>query len=287
MKAYRKLLFTFGIVALLFNSVHAQDITTVEAKSSDISENLDLEVVASVFGEAKDLEDFEKRLNDPEIQISNLDLNEDEEVDYLRVVENSKNDTHVVTIQAVIGKDQYQDVAVIDVEKDDKGETTVQVVGDVYMYGPDYIITPVYVHPPVIWVWFWGTLYRPWNSPYYWGYYPSFYRPWRPYPVATYRSNVNVNINVNNTYNRTTIRHSKTSIDLQKKSRKNDFGSRNPDKSHKNRKTTSRVKMSSKTPKATGRKVQSDWKKGNKRVKTNPPARSKVKAKRTKRRGGL
>ena len=33
---------------------HAQDVTTVEASSEDISENLNLEAVASVFGDAKD-----------------------------------------------------------------------------------------------------------------------------------------------------------------------------------------------------------------------------------------
>ena len=161
-------------------NLYAQDVTTVEATDSDISENLDLEAVASIFGEAADLEDFEKKLNDPDTQISNLDLNEDGEVDYLRVVEASKDETHLVTIQAVIAEDQYQDVAVIDVEKGDADETNVQVVGDVYMYGPDYIITPVYVHPPVIVVWFWGPYYNPWRSPYYWGYYPPYYRPWRP-----------------------------------------------------------------------------------------------------------
>jgi len=112
----------------------SQDVTTVEATDSDISENLDLEAVASLFGEAEDLEDFEEKLNDPKTQISNLDLNEDGEVDYLRVVEASESETHVVFVQAVIGEDEYQDVATIDVEKDDSGETQVQVVGDVHMY---------------------------------------------------------------------------------------------------------------------------------------------------------
>jgi len=50
----------------------AQDVTTITANSDDISDNLDLEAVASIFGESKDLEDFEKRLNDPKTQISNL-----------------------------------------------------------------------------------------------------------------------------------------------------------------------------------------------------------------------
>ncbi len=273
MKTKIGLLIMVFIVAIA--NLNAQDVTTVEATDSEISENLDLEAVASVFGEAEDLEDFEKKLNDPDTQISNLDLNEDGEVDYLRVIESSKDETHLVTIQAVIEEDKYQDVAVIDVEKDSEGETQVQVVGDVYMYGPDYIITPVYVHPPVVVVWFWGPYYNPWRSPYYYGYYPPYYRPWRPYPTPRYHTNVNVHINVNNSYNKTTVRKSNTSVELQNKSRKNDFGSKNPDKSYAKRNDGSKSKqdLSNKkgtekvnSPKAenakesTGKKVQDDWK---------------------------
>lgn len=257
-------------VMLAISALKAQDVTTVEAKSSDISENLDLEAVASVFGEAKDLEDFEKRLNDPETQISNLDLNEDGEVDYLRVIEASEKGTHVITIQAVLGDDMFQDVATIDVEKGAQGETQVQVVGDVYMYGPNYIIEPVYVHPPVIWVWFWGPSYRPWRSPYYWGYYPPYYRPWHPYPPHRYRTNVHVHVNVNHTYRHTTVRRSKTSVQIQNKNRRNDYGRNNPQKSYdsRNKSTNKRAatpannaKVNSReTPTSTGRKVNDDWK---------------------------
>ncbi|MBD0403768.1 hypothetical protein [Flammeovirga sp. EKP202] len=213
--------------------VKAQDVTTVTATDDEISQNLDLEVVAAIFGESKDLEDFEKKLNDPEQQISNLDLNGDGEVDYLRVVDTSKKNTHVVTIQAVIGKDQYQDVAVIDVVKDEKGETQVQVVGDVYMYGSNYIVEPIYVHQPVIYVWFWGPYYHPWRSPYYWGYYPPYYRPWRPYPVPYYRSNVRVNINIHHKhkYRHTTVRRSKHAVKMQKQTRRRDYAKQYPNKS--------------------------------------------------------
>lgn len=262
-----KIGFLFIGVIMAFTGVRAQDVTTVEATDADISENLDLEAVASVFGEAKDLEDFEKRLNDPEAQISNLDLNEDGEVDYLRVVEASKGETHVVTIQAVIEKDKYQDVATIDVEKDSKGETQVQVVGDVYMYGPNYIIEPVYVHPPVIWVWFWGPYYNPWRSPYYYGYYPPYYRPWRPHPPHHYKRNVHVHVNVNNTYRTTTVRRSSTSVQIQNKNRRNDYGKQNPDRSYKNRSETSKNKAATPAnnsrnkdvPTTTGRKVDDDF----------------------------
>lgn len=252
-------------IMLLFSVLNAQDLTTVKAMDSDISKNLDLEVVASVFGESKDLEDFEKRLNDPKTELSNLDLNQDGEVDYLRVVDTSKGETHVVTIQAVIGKDQYQDVAVIDVEKDKEGATQIQVVGDVYMYGSNYIITPVYMHRPVIWVWFWGPYYKPWRSPYYWRYYPPYYRPWRPYSVSRYQTNVRVNINVNNTYNKTTVRKSNTTVQLQNKTRKNDYGSKNPGSSYDSRHKSTLSKQTTKstsnnTKVSTGKKVQKDWK---------------------------
>jgi len=274
----RKILGSLLIVLFIAcGNLYAEDVTTVEAKNADISDNLDLEAVASVFGDSKDLEEFEKKLNDPKTQISNLDLNEDGEVDYLRVLETSTGDTHLVTIQAVIEKDQYQDVATIDVEKKGKDETQVQVVGDVYMYGPGYIVEPVYVHPPVICIWFWGPLYSPWRSPFYWGVYPTYYRPWRPYPRHHYQRNVNVNINVNNSYNHTSVRKSKTSIDLQKKSRRNDFGVKNPDKSFskrneggKNKQVIDQKKQSSKAniskptandvKKPTGKQVQKDWK---------------------------
>jgi len=225
------------VVALIigFTSLNAQDVTTVEATDSDISENLDLEAVASVFGESEDLEDFEKKLNDPDTQISNLDLNKDDEVDYLRVIESSKNETHNVTIQAVIGKDKYQDVATINVEEGE--DRQVEVVGDVSMYGSSYVLYPVYVHPPVIIVWFWGPHYNPWRSPYYWGYYPPYYRPWRPYPTNRYRTNVHVHVNTKNSYSRTNEGNSKKEV-VDKKT---------PEKTNKE-------------VKSTGKEVQEDWK---------------------------
>lgn len=205
------------------SNFYAQDTTTVEAKNESIAENLDLEAVASVFGEAKDLEDFEKRLNDPDLKINNLDLNGDGEVDYLRILENGEENTHVVTVQAVIGKDKYQDVATIDVVKDEKEETKIQVVGDVELYGNDYIIQPVYVQPPVIVHFFWSPMYHPWHSPYYWGYYPPYYRPWRPYPPHIYRRNVHVHVNVRNSYRRTNVRYSSNAARIQSQNRRNDF----------------------------------------------------------------
>ena len=119
------------------------------------------------------------------------------------------------------------------------------------MYGPNYIVEPVYVHPPVFFVFFWGPRYNPWYSPYYYGYYPPYYRPWRPYPTSRYQTNIHVHVNVNNTYNRTTVRKSEISVELQKKSKRNDYAKKNPDKSF----AKSNKGVSNKAPIGTGGKV--------------------------------
>ena len=136
-----KKLFTLALLfSLTTMFVNAQDKTTVTANSSEISDNLDLRAIATIFGESTDLEDFEKRINDPKAQISNLDLNNDNYVDYLRVIESIEDNAHIIIVQSVIDKDMFQDVASIEVQKNkSNNKVQVQVVGDVYMYGENYI----------------------------------------------------------------------------------------------------------------------------------------------------
>ena len=180
------LLSTF--LCLLFANAIAQDKTTVSATSSDISDNLDLRAVASIFGDSKDLEDFEYRLNNPKAAISNLDLNDDFQVDYLRVIESIEGNIHLIIIQAVLGQDQFQDVATVELEKDNNNRTHIQVVGDVYMYGNNYIYEPVYNFVPIIYNYIWISNYRPYYSPWYWGYYPRHFYVWKPYSIIQSRN---------------------------------------------------------------------------------------------------
>lgn len=201
-------LFFLGCLSLLFaTNMMAQNRTTVNAMSSEISDNLDLIAVASVFGDSRDLEDFEQRLNDPSLQLSNLDLNNDNQVDYLRVIESIQGNAHIIVIQSVIGRDLFQDVATVEVQKLANNRVQVQVVGDVYMYGNNYIYEPVYVSTPVIYASFWSPRYYPYVSNFYWGYYPSYYSFWNPYPIFRYRNNIGIHINFYNTYNYVNDRH--------------------------------------------------------------------------------
>lgn len=179
----KRLTYLFAILLISSAVAWADETITVTATNSDISANLDLKVVAKLFGEAKDLEDFEKKLNDPQQALVNLDLNGDGDVDYIRVIETNNGNRHLIVLQAVLAKDIYQDVASIYVEKDEANNVSVQVIGDEYIYGTNYVIEPVYIYRPVIYDWFWGPYWTCWHSPWYWGYWPVW---WAPYACIGY-----------------------------------------------------------------------------------------------------
>ena len=205
MKRVFLLAICFGALLMVPVAAIADQTVTVTATNADISENLDLKTVATLFGQAKDLEQFEQMLNNPDSAFSNLDLNGDGDVDYLRVVETADQNRHLVVIQAVLAKDIYQDVASIFVEKDPESESvTVQVIGDEYIYGANYIIEPIYIYRPMIYDWFWGPSWVAWHSPFYWDYWPVWWHPYHCiahhlywehcywhhhyYPICSYRT---------------------------------------------------------------------------------------------------
>ena len=171
----KKLTTLLMALMLMSTMLWADETITVSANSSDISEGLDLKVVAKLFAEAKNLEEFETMLNNPDSAFCNLDLNGDGQVDYLRVIETGEGNKRLIVLQAVLAKDIYQDVASIYVEKDANDQVSVQIIGDEYVYGTAYIIEPIYVYRPLIYDWFWCDTWYAWYSPWYWGYYPDWW----------------------------------------------------------------------------------------------------------------
>jgi hypothetical protein len=224
------------VILLITTQCMAQKEITVKAENNDISNNLDLKAVATAFGESKNLEDFERKLNDYDSGICNLDLNNDGQVDYLRVIEKNENNVHVVVIQAVLDKDVYQDVASIVVDKNEyNNNTTVQVIGDPYIYGSNYIIEPAYIYTPLIFSFFWGANYYAWHSPYYWGYYPTYYRHHSPYEVNVYLSNVYGHINHDQRYYYSNNIRNQSALNIRASISRNDYATRYPDRNFINR----------------------------------------------------
>ena len=160
---------------------HVVTHTTQVYADYDYCLGLDLQAVAAAFAQSSTVREFEILLNNSSYMISNLDLNRDGYIDYLRVVEAIDHFSHYFVIQAVLARDIYQDVATIVVDNPSLVDCYVEIIGDPFIYGPRYIVHPVFITRPAIYAHLVVRGYTPWMSPWYWDYYPSHFR--RPQPV--------------------------------------------------------------------------------------------------------
>ncbi len=199
----------------------AQEDITVVAPTSEAAEGLDLKAVSELFKDSKNLEEFEKALNDPEVGINNLDLDENGEVDFIRVVEESADETRVIILQAPLAENEFQDVATIEIEKSGDDKYNMQVHGNEVIYGSNYYVAPAHVHIhtwPII-TWIYRPAYRPYRSTFYFGFYPHWWRPYSPVTVNVYRTRT-VNLTRRNSFTvtRTTRVNSVTKVNYKPRS---------------------------------------------------------------------
>ena len=130
------------LMMLWMPAAFGQDEITVVAPTTEAGEDLDLYAIAELFKESESVEEFEKAINDPENEVNNLDLNEDGEVDYITVVEEVEDNTHILILRVPLSDTEYQDVASVEVEQNGKDDVSMQVVGDEEIYGEEYIVEP-------------------------------------------------------------------------------------------------------------------------------------------------
>jgi hypothetical protein len=180
--------------------LYAQEEEPVIEPLTEAGEDLDLYGVLELFRESENLEAFEQALNDPTNEVNNLDLDENGEVDYIRVIEYMEGNTHVVVLQVLLGENEYQDVATIEIEDKGEGEYIMQIIGNEEIYGEGYSIEPnpepaeessvvVIGNIPIVRLMF-APGYTPWRSPWYWAHYPGWWKPWKPLPRELHRSRV-------------------------------------------------------------------------------------------------
>jgi len=104
-------------------------------------DNLNLAAVLDVFQRSPTLEEFEAVLNADTSKINNLDLNNDDQIDYIKVLDKQEGTLHSIILQVDVNATESQDVAVIFVEKNGD-DVKIQLVGDEDLYGKDYILEP-------------------------------------------------------------------------------------------------------------------------------------------------
>lgn len=170
-----------------FSVSSAQQDVTIVAPTSQAADGLNLKAVSLLFQDSENLEAFERDLNDSKTGINNLDLNEDGDADFIRVVEQADGDARLIILQVPLAENEFQDVATIEVEKTADDEYNMQLHGNHIIYGYD---APAHVHIhawPII-SWMYGPVYRPYRSVFRIGFYPRWYRTYRPVSLTVYRT---------------------------------------------------------------------------------------------------
>ena len=203
--------FAIAITALLAATGAAKAQNTAAQDSTGLpGDNFSLAGALDMFHKAANTEEFEKLINNPDNNVNNLDLNEDGEVDYIKVIDKQENNSHAIILQDIISETESQDVAVIELEKTGDNNAVVQIVGDEDIYGQQTIVEPLEqanattattttartttaTSAPatrtrvIVNVWAWPAVrymyapaYTVWVSPWGWRAHPVWWRPWHP-----------------------------------------------------------------------------------------------------------
>ncbi len=194
----KKILLSLSIATIGFVPAFAQDSDSTGLPG----DNLDLQGVLELFKNSESLEAFEKALNTESNQVNNLDVDEDGNVDYIKVIDHADSGSHAITLRVDVNDKESQDVAVIEIDKTGDETADLQITGDEEFYGVDYIVEPEEevasttegkftsgFAPPIVIVNVWGWrpirhIYAPtyvvWVSPYRYRVYPPYWKPWRP-----------------------------------------------------------------------------------------------------------
>ena len=212
---------------------------TVTNYNTDMCFYLDLNAVAAAFAEADNVREFEQLLNSSRYMINNLDLNRDGWVDYLRVIETRNGYYHALLIQACLAPGVFQDVATLVAERM-ADRLYVEVIGDPYLYGYNYIVRPVFVKRPPMWNTYGRSSYTVWSSPYYWDYYPSYYTKPKPIYLNHYQAYVSTYMS-NHHYchhcDYPTTPHYSSYTTMTQPHHRNDYQTSHPEQSFENRVT--------------------------------------------------
>ena len=166
----------------------SQTINVVEAGPA--ADGLDLQAVGELVKTAKNGQDLERKLNEPN-GINNLDLNDDGNVDFISVTEfGNKRDEFGFSLTTEPEKGEVQEIATINIFKEQDG-ASVRVSGSENVYGSGnhyhYHNSGANLTNWLLFAWLISDrdFYRP---RYRWGYYPSYYRPYRSVTRTVYKT---------------------------------------------------------------------------------------------------
>lgn len=199
------------LVILGMTSAFSQE----DNRPENTGDNFSLEGALAIFKQSNSLEEFEKSINSENNNVNNLDLDGNDQTDYITVEDIKEGDSHVIVMSTYLNETEKQDIAIIAIEKTSDGKAILQIEGDEDLFEKNTIVEPkeeekgavqqlkaesnvaeVYNASPVVNVWLWPCvryIYAPnyvvWVSPYRWRVYPRWWRPWRPISHPVFYAN--------------------------------------------------------------------------------------------------
>lgn len=166
-----------------------QDVTYVTTIQKMAADGLNLQAVTDLATKVKTTQEFEEKLNEPGNIINNLDLNEDQTVDFIKVTEINDETGKGFSLTTEVVANEEQELVVIQFEVDEESDiTTVQATGNSNIYGNHhYYHNRLGLTDVLIWNYFLGG-HRPYFSS--WGYnrYPDYYQKRQPRSSSAYKS---------------------------------------------------------------------------------------------------
>lgn len=203
----KKVLFTGLLSLVIFAAANAQSDYDRNNRDRDYGgndydrsgyygDNFSLEGALDVFEKSRSLEDFEYRLNREDTWVNNLDLDNDRRIDYVRV-EHRRYDRnfHAIILQVQLGRNDVQDIAVIELNQVGNRRVDLQIVGDEDIYGNEVFVEPYGDSEREIYRWrvvqsIIDNQYITYVSPYRYDYYPQWWSPWRPCSWDVFRPRI-------------------------------------------------------------------------------------------------
>ena len=172
------------------NTGQPQYNSTVVVAGEEAASGLDLSRLGEIIKGVKTAEELEKKLNIKN-GINNLDLNDDKQVDYIKVTEYKINEAKWgFSLSTEVAKNEEQEIASIEIEKVDRN-VDVNVSGNQQIYGAGRHYNNFYSGSSFFFLGYLLASHRPYFSPFGWGYYPSYYSRYSPIPRNSYRQNMN------------------------------------------------------------------------------------------------
>jgi hypothetical protein len=206
----KKLIFSWLLSIIFLSATIAQ---RGEERTGYDGDFFSLEGAIELFKNSNTIADFERRLNEEDTYVNNLDLDRDGQIDFIRVEHIRQGNFHAIVLQVSLSRYDVQDIAVIEIEKTGRRRALLQIVGDEDMYGEEVIVEPyeqygyttgrdgsntdydlrrgsvnVFWWSPVRHIF--GRHYSLYQSPYFWSSYPNYWRPWRPCAWNIFRPRV-------------------------------------------------------------------------------------------------